>query len=235
MARHDARRVHGLKPVESLEPCVVLRGAMFAEPDINAVVEDVARDQGACLGIPDDGGMQVIALHRADDLQLVAFEVDAVSAHRLGLDPAARRIGAKLCGPALELDRDRAGHVLRRYRIGEDLRVWESILQHVQPEEVIGVVVSDDDGLQRLAAVEHICCHAHGIGPGEGHVHQDRVLLARDKCDVGHEAAGAGGDDLVVERLCVNDTDGKRRHCEQCEDLAHSSSPFSGRSGRRRL
>ena len=55
-------------------------GSMFAQEDEDVVVHQAACNQGASAGIPESGRVDATALHRSENLELVAFEPDVVGA-----------------------------------------------------------------------------------------------------------------------------------------------------------
>ena len=128
---------------DPLQPLVVIGEG---QPLVDAVVGDVAGDDGIQAGDVDEGRRCGVGLGDGDDPQLVAFQVDHVAVEGIGHD----RVPGDLPGEERvpELHRLRAELPLR---VGDDGRrgdspgAGERIQDRGQAEEVIAVAVGDVD------------------------------------------------------------------------------------------
>jgi hypothetical protein len=84
----------------------------------------------------------------------MTFERDLIARQCRWHDLAPRRVHAEQRTPALEFDRHRALHVHDDHLVLTPAR--ECIGQHVEPEEMVRMIVCDHDRFESLAAVEYL-------------------------------------------------------------------------------
>src|SRR5258708_8518349 len=98
---------------------------MLAQENKGGVVREGSGGGGACMGGPERGGMNVIALHGSEYLQSVSFKRNFVRRKSGRNHPAARRVGADALCPALKLEWNRPLHILGDDCMCDDLGIRE--------------------------------------------------------------------------------------------------------------
>ena len=73
MTGDDSLRSQRLEMVEAPQPCIVLGRYMLARESKEAVAQEVTGDQRAGAGIPESRCVDVITVHRPENLDLVAL------------------------------------------------------------------------------------------------------------------------------------------------------------------
>mmetsp|Transcript_45399 Transcript_45399/g.126294 ORF Transcript_45399/g.126294 Transcript_45399/m.126294 type:complete len:205 (+) Transcript_45399:538-1152(+) len=149
--------------------------------------------------------------------QLDGLAVDAQRGAGQGVrqQRLARAVGAHLGAP----ERHLAGHLgldlVAHRRRGQQLGLREQALQHLGAEVEVGVGIADEDGLQRLAAVQHLGGDAQRVGAGEAAVDHDGLGLAGHEHGVDVEATGIGVDDLHGQRAGGGLGGGRGHHAQR--------------------
>src|SRR5712671_5956539 len=85
--------------------CAALFGP-HASSNVRFAERQAAGDQGAGAGVPESGRVDVPALHRPENLKLVAFEPDVVGAQRGWNNATASSIVTDSFRPAVGILRD---------------------------------------------------------------------------------------------------------------------------------
>ena len=142
------------------------------------------------------------------DLEGLVFQRDRAACQHLGQRHAPGRVDAHPRPPDLELVGQRRLDLPARGRRAHDPGLGEVLAQHIDAEVEVGIGLGDEDGLQRLPAVEHHRGDAQRIGTGEAGIEQDRVRLAGDQYRV----------DVETRAICVVDL-----HAERSRRLRHGA------------
>ncbi len=218
VARDHGFGAQRVELVQHPAPRQALGLEVLAQPQVHAVEQQVAPDEGFDAGHPDRGGMLVVALHRAEDFDAVALQHDGgfTLVQRAGHTGIARALWPQHRAPALELQRERAPDVLHHLGVGHHPGLWKGVHDHVQAEEMVRVVVRDDDGLQPLARVQDRGNQAVRVGAREGHVHQHEALAADDQRGIDVQAAHGGRHRLHLQGRLVR-PDGLGEQQAGCE------------------
>ncbi len=108
MTGDDTFRSQRLEIVEALQPCIALCRSMFAEEGEDTVVQQLTCDQRASAWLPESRCVDVIALHRPEDLDLVALKPYVIDAQRRRNNAARWSFGTRSLafGQAIELQRN---------------------------------------------------------------------------------------------------------------------------------
>ena len=196
MARHDHCGMERRNAVERRGPAPTRGRVGLGSPHVDPAVEDVSRHDRLERRNPHEGVHGIIALDRADDLELLTLERDGVAGerrrnHRCRCDRVAvERL--PLCDLGLPGPLDAGDSARQRHKS----RSGKRLLDHFETEVVIGMVMGDVDGREILAAGADRCDDAARVGAGEGGVDQDGIARAGDQGRVHEEAFGRGSDDL---------------------------------------